>query len=184
MVGPTFFFGRPADVAPQFASGRIINSREVARDMPDQLTEFIRTKKGHMLGSDVDWETRKSDWIRSVEELYHRVEELLRSSIEAGDASVTWVETQVTEEFVGTYWIPRLEITIGNEGVVFRPMGLVVVGADGRVDLKGARGTVTLLREKSGEWVTVLERVPERKARPFDSDSLRKALQRVMLPVA
>jgi hypothetical protein len=152
--------------------------------MPDQLAEFIRTKKDHTLGSAIDWETRKRDWIRSVKELYRRVEELLKSSIDAGDVSVKWVEMEVTEEFVGTYRIPRLEITIGNEGVVFRPMGLVVMGADGRVDLKGARGTVTLLREKSGEWTAVLERVPEREARPVDSDSLRKALQRVMLPVS
>jgi len=152
--------------------------------MPDQLTEFIRTKKDHMLGSGIDWETRKRDWISSVAELYQRVEGLLRSSIDAGDVSVNLVEMELTEEFVGTYRIPRLELTIGNEGVVFRPMGLVVMGADGRVDLKGARGTVTLLREKSGEWVTVLERAPEREARPVDSDTLRKALQRVMLPVS
>ncbi len=63
-------------------------------------------------------------------------------------------------------------------------MGLIVMVADGRVDLKGARGTVNLLREKSGAWVAVLERVPEREARPVDSDTLRKALQRVMLPVS
>jgi hypothetical protein len=75
-------------------------------------------------------------------------------------------------------------VTIGNEDVVFRPMGLIVMVADGRVDLKGARGTVNPLREKSGAWVAVLERVPEREARLVDSDMLRKALQRVMPPVS
>ena len=72
-----------------------------------------------MLGSGTDWEVRKLDWIHSVTDLYRRVQELLKSSIDAGDVSVNWVEMELTEEFVGTYRIPRLEITIGNEGVVF-----------------------------------------------------------------
>lgn len=74
---------------------------------------------------------------------------------------------------------------MGNERVEFLPVGLGVFGADGRVDIIGACDSITLLR-KSGiddEWVIVLQRVPERRTAPLDVETLRYALERVMLPL-
>ena len=86
-------------------------------------------------------------WIRSVAHLYGVVEEMLRESIASNDVAVRRFDTQVTEEFVGTYSIPVLELTIGHERVEFRPKGLTVIGASGRVDILGERERVTLLQD-------------------------------------
>ena len=48
----------------------------------------------------------------------------------------------------------------------------------------GERDTVTLLKEANdGEWTVVLPRVPHRKTVQLDRESLKYALERVMLPL-
>jgi len=89
----------------------------------------------------------------------------------------------VTENFIGGYSIPALEITVGTERVKFLPVGITVAGASGRVDIRGERDTVTLLLDAKGEWAVILQRIPRFKTLPLDQKSLKYALERVMLPV-
>jgi hypothetical protein len=153
--------------------------------MADQLAEFIH-KKVHAEGAGIHWQAKKDAWIQAVEGLYARVELMLKGPVDSGDVSVETKAMEITEDFVGTYSIPRLELRVGTERVELRPMGLTVVGADGRVDIRGARSVIALLRNESGlanEWTMVLQRVPDRKTVPLDAESLRYALERVMLPL-
>jgi len=63
----------------------------------------------------------------------------------------------------------------------------MVLGAEGRVDIRGAGDTVTLIKraEENGnsEWTVVLQRVPHIRTAPLDRDSLKDALERAMLPL-
>jgi len=105
-------------------------------------------------------------------------------SIRDGTVVVDELESEVTEDFIGTYKVPQLQLTVGRDRVVFSPKGVNVIGAKGRVDLRGDRDTVTLIRTASdgdGEWRVVLQRVPKFVAVPLDESSLAEALQRVML---
>jgi hypothetical protein len=57
---------------------------------------------------------------------------MLRDSIDSGDVKLQNRDLEVTEEFVGTYTVPALDIFVGRERVEFRPMGVTVLGAEGR----------------------------------------------------
>ena len=154
--------------------------------MGNQLVDFLRARKQQVTSQEIDWQAKKDIWLRSVKTLYGLVQEMLRDSIASKDVAVRTFETQVTEDFVGTYSVPVLEVTVGNERVEFRPKGITVIGASGRVDIRGERDTVTLLRDerdlRSG-WTVVLQRVPRLRTAPLDPDSLRYALETVMLPL-
>jgi hypothetical protein len=111
---------------------------------------------------------------------------MLRNSIETMDVSVRTLDMEVTEDYIGTYTIPALELIVGGERVEFRPKGALVVGAAGRVDIRGGRDTVTLIRNAGNgdsEWNVLLQRVPSLRTVPFDRESLKYALERVMLPL-
>lgn len=153
----------------------------------DALGEFLRKKKDEASSSAIDWNAKRKDWIASVNRLYSLLaDDLLKKVIDQHVVRAKRVATEVTEEYVGTYTIPKLVLEIGNERVEFLPKAVNVVGAAGRVDLRGARDTVTMIREKrngasSDQWQVVLQRVPKVVTKPLDSDSLNEALQRVML---
>ena len=151
-----------------------------------RLTEFIRGRKEQAGRSAVDWQAKKDNWIRSVEELYALVRNMLHESIKSRDVTLRTSDVEVTEDYIGTYTIPALELVVGGERVEFRPRGALVLGAEGRVDIRGGRDTVTLIKntdKTGGEWSVVLQRIPHFRTVPFDEESLKDALERVMLPL-
>jgi hypothetical protein len=83
----------------------------------------------------------------SVQSLYELIQGMLRDSIAFKDVIVRTFDVQVTEDFIGTYSIPVLELSVGSERVEFRPKGITVIGAAGRLDIRGESGTVTLLMD-------------------------------------
>jgi hypothetical protein len=115
--------------------------------MEDQLVEFLRSKKVHAPLPEIDWQAKKDAWVRLVEGLYERVQEMLRDSIASKDVIVRTLNVEVTEDFIGTYSIPALELSVGGERVKFRPKGVTVIGAAGRVDIRGERDTIALLKD-------------------------------------
>src|ERR1039457_4171169 len=141
--------------------------------MGDQLTEFLRSRKEQAAKPEINWQARKDNWVRSVEGLYALVRKMLRKSIESKDVSVRTLKMEVTEDYIGTYTIPAVELTVGGERVEFRPKGVLVIGAAGRVDIRGGRDTVTLVKKTDkagGEWSMVLQRVPHLRTVPFDQN--------------
>jgi hypothetical protein len=154
--------------------------------MKDQLVEFLRSKKDQMTSPGTDWQAKKKAWIESVHGLYAQVEEMLKDSKESGDVKLQRRKMQITEDFVGTYSIPRLELNVGGERVEFRPMGVTVLGAAGRVDVRGERDVVTLLRQEVGaesKWIMILQRVPKLRTAQVDKETLKNVLEQVMLPL-
>jgi hypothetical protein len=153
----------------------------------DTLGEFLRRKKGESSSQDIDWNSKKDDWKDSVEQFYrYLTTDLLKNLIDDKTIEVSEVPKQITEEYIGTYTLPELRLKIGNSQVVFSPKGVNVIGATGRIDLRGDRDTVTLIREKtstgsSHQWQMVSQRVPKVITQPLNSDSLKWALEHVML---
>ena len=153
--------------------------------MGDQLVEFLRSKKGQANGPDVDWLAKKNAWIQSVKALYGQVRDMLRDSITSGDVKVETRDLEIAEEFVGTYTVPALDIFVGRERVEFRPMGVTVLGAEGRVDIRGERDVITLLKNEASAtgWSMVLQRLPRLKMEPVNRDTLTYAFEQVMQPL-
>lgn len=150
------------------------------------MVDFLRSKKEQAPIPEINWQLKKDTWVRSVESLYELVQEMLRDSIASKDVIVRTFDVQVTEDFIGTYSIPALELSVGSERVEFRPKGVTVIGAAGRVDIRGERDTVTLLKDTANAgsgWTIVLQRVPHLKTVQLDRESLKYALERVMLPL-
>ena len=80
-----------------------------------------------------------------------RNERIFKKYIEAGEIHVTRKSIQTSEEYLGSYEVPKLSFQIGNDRVVAKPLGHRVIGANERVDLIEARGTLRLvLLEKGG----------------------------------
>ena len=154
--------------------------------MEDQLVDFLRSRKEQAAGPEIDWQAKKDAWVRSVETLYELVQGMLSDSIASKDVIVRTFEMQVTEDFIGTYSIPVLELTVGSERVEFRPKGITVIGAAGRLDIRGEVDTVTLLKDTANAdsgWTIILQRIPHLKMVQLDRESLKYALERVMLPL-
>jgi|SRR5580658_1093205 hypothetical protein len=81
--------------------------------MGDQLTEFLRRKE-QARRPEIDWQAKKDEWAGRVEGLYVPVRKMLRKSIESKAVTVRTFDVEVTEDYIGTYTMPALEMRVGG----------------------------------------------------------------------
>lgn len=108
--------------------------------------KFIKRQKSQSVErAEVDWNARRDQWLKDVRELYAQVEEFLRKYVTSGDIVARHETIEVNEEKLGTYKAPSLVLRIGPQEVVLKPIGALVIGARGRVDLIGPKGRTRLV---------------------------------------
>ena len=92
-----------------------------------------------------------ADWLRELDGLYSAMEGYLQSYTESGQIRIERRPVQLTEEYLGTYDAEALAMSIGSDEVIAQPVGTVLIGSSGRVDLSGPRKTLRIvLLEKGG----------------------------------
>lgn len=111
------------------------------------LQEKLKSLAEKTAEEKVDWARRRDEWISAVGSLYDDIELWLGPWREQGYLTVTRAPVPKREEPLGDYVIDTLEITAGDETVVFEPFGRNVIGALGRIDvyLRGFKSDAQLL---------------------------------------
>jgi hypothetical protein len=145
-----------------------------------------------------------AEWQKAVGALLAQIQEFLQEYKDDGTIQFTDGVTQLSEESLGTYRIPNLVLRAGPAVLMVQPIGRLVVGATGRVDLyRQGRGTeserVVALRDASpsqpSSWVLymppdvepfviqslpALERSLRRTDLPLTKENLETALERLL----
>jgi hypothetical protein len=143
-----------------------------------ELEKFFR-KKAQRSGS-TNFVKLRRNWIRSVNALYDEIEiKYLARLIKEKVLTITRRRKMLFEEDLGEYSIDDLEINVGDERAIFSPKGHRIVGAQGRLDLEGDRGVVTLVLNL-GRWSIVASRTPTLRLVPLDEKTLLQAMKDVM----
>ena len=115
--------------------------------MASSLEIFLEQKKHKQEKREktTDWQQEKSKWIQAVQSLYVQVEKWLSAYKAKGLLDVQFRETQLTEDYLGTYSIQQMIISVSGEQVKLTPVGTLILGAYGRIDIAGDRSNATLL---------------------------------------
>lgn len=106
---------------------------------------FVSEQKRLAGAKEADWPQRRAEWLLNLQSLYDKIESILSSYISAGDIRVRYDPIELNEEGLGIYSASRLVLTIGTQDIVFAPVGTLIFGAKGRVDVLGSRGRATFL---------------------------------------
>lgn len=70
---------------------------------------------------------------------------------------ITYQPIRLSEENIGTYETRKMMITALNQTVSLEPMGTLIIGAHGRIDLKGRKGSVGFILRKNSSTPDELE---------------------------
>lgn len=108
--------------------------------------------------SPVDWAEELKDWKCNLDRFIKKVVEFLSPYIAQNKIRVEHVKKHIHEQHIGRYEVQTIEVSIGNTRVKFDPIGTNLLGAKGRVDMKGPSGTVrfVLVPESSmGPYVRI-----------------------------
>lgn len=112
----------------------------------DDFDEFVKRRKAQAeKSSPIDWEKRRQEWLDDIQALYGKIQEYLRDYIVDGRIETSYEPVIVNEERLGIYNTRKLVLKIGEDVIEFVPIGAVIFGAWGRVDIIGPRGNVRLV---------------------------------------
>ena len=150
-----------------------------------ELETFLRQKKTHYDTQRVaiDREGNKKIWLNGLDRLYTNINAWLNSLIQEKIVAVNYEEMILAEDFMVSYRVKNMHITVGAELVSLKPMGMNVIGAAGRVDMEGEEGTVMLVllskEVNHYQWYIVV-RTPQKQYFPLVKESFTDALEQVM----
>lgn len=92
-----------------------------------------------------DWAKERNDWLRHLTELYNRTELFLADYIKTGEIKLHYRDIEINEENIGSYSARQMILKIGPQEIVMTPIGTLLIGAKGRVDVVGPAGRARLV---------------------------------------
>ena len=93
----------------------------------------------------VDWNEMKRWWVGTVHGLFDQIDGWLHSLIQSGSVQSIRKTTQLTEEDLGRYDVESLELVLASRKLTFEPIGTMLIGAFGRIEVSGPNGKAVLL---------------------------------------
>ena len=149
--------------------------------MSGTLDQFLRDKKEKIEEESppVDWDARRIQWLDSLNHLYGVIDDWLSELKEDGTVTVSTEPKTLEEEDLGCYEANSLVIKVGPAKVTLEPLGTVILGAYGRIDIKGSKGSVMLVEPEWNDWQIAI-RTPRLKTVPLTEDSFTDVLKEIM----
>jgi len=93
----------------------------------------------------VDWNSQRDNWKSHVESLYSDIAKWTTDFTTAELLRIEREPISITEEEIGTYSIDKLIVMVAGRTVVFEPVGTLLIGAWGRINVHCAGKKESLL---------------------------------------
>jgi hypothetical protein len=150
--------------------------------MAKELTEFFQSKKqrSDQESAAIDWGKRREEWLSAIDNLYASIEGWLSEPVKKALVTLQRRQRPIEEAHLGAYSVDDLVLTVGDENVIFSPKGTNVVGAQGRVDVRGEAGESMFVVQPGPRWSVVVSRSPTLRTEALDADSFNETMQAVM----
>lgn len=114
-------------------------------DDKSEFDAFVKRQQQSAASAGADWSRELQDWLRYLSELYGRIEELLQDYIKSGAIAVGYREIPMNEENIGSYTARQMTLKIGPQEISLKPIGTLLIGTKGRVDVIGPSGRTRFL---------------------------------------
>lgn len=110
-----------------------------------EFDRFVQSQQAEQRPTaDFDPKQQLLEWRHYLDVLYKKIEGYMASYIAEGAAKITLGDIDLNEEFSGPYTVRQMLLEIGRSSITFKPIGTMLIGAKGRVDVQGPRGSARL----------------------------------------
>jgi hypothetical protein len=106
---------------------------------------FVRREQAAAAGSKLHWKKDRDEWLEYLKNLYETTESFLAEYIKKGDITVDYREIDLNEENIGAYKARQMILRVGRQEITMTPVGTLLIGTKGRVDVVGRAGRTRLV---------------------------------------
>jgi hypothetical protein len=123
-----------------------------------QNDEFLKLVKSHADKTNaevkqVDWGERLTWWLGKLDKLIVNIDQWLSPLNDQTDIAFVKKKYQIHEEKLGSYEANGLVVNFINASLEFKPVGSVIIGGYGRVDVIGPEGKALLILTYKDETI-------------------------------
>lgn len=119
---------------------------EDARTENRTFDEFVaRQQKTEAGAAAINWEKERDEWLTFLSSLYSTIESLLGKYISSSQIRIEYRPVELNEEHIGSYKTKQMVLRIGRQEVDIVPIGTLLIGSKGRVDVRGPAGRAQIL---------------------------------------
>lgn len=117
------------------------------------LSDFLKNKQEEYEQEQLSWSTVKEDWLQQVQDFLEQIKSWLQPLVE--EKLIQFDENTLTldEEHIGSYTTKVLEIVIGANRIKVQPVGRLIIGALGRIDISSNKGSYIILYHEQQGWI-------------------------------
>lgn len=126
-----------------------------------------------------DWANRKRDWLIALDQLYAIVDEIVVHGFKQAGYEVNAQKETVLifEDFIGSYNIENYIIRANDIEIKLIPIGTIILGGKGKVNLLISGDTIKLILQDWGKWRITKGFGSEMELVPFNEEHLIEALR-------
>ncbi|WIG83823.1 hypothetical protein KFZ68_20565 (plasmid) [Photobacterium damselae] len=126
---------------------------------------FLSKHEKQQQESTIDWIKQKDEWLDYIDAFYKQIETWFTPYIKDERVSYSYSPKALVEDHIGSYNVKNMKIDFAGQSVVLEPVGTLLIGTKGRIDMEGARGRVQfILADKNSPGFNV--RASINKPRP------------------
>ena len=139
------------------------------------FTEFLRSKRDEEQAESVNLKKRKAEWLNALDDLFAQIKSWLAEPVAQNLMTIGEKTIKLDEYRMGSYEAPKLVLQLGHDTVDIEPVGTIILGAKGRVDVKAGGVSFKLVLTNEGTWgILAADRTV---ARGLNEETFTKALQ-------
>ncbi len=111
---------------------------------------FIKKTNAKAESAKVDWHERREEWLDYLGEFYDMVDGFISDYVKSCQMSCIRTKTTLNERNIGSYDVDILSIEISGITIRLTPVGTILIGGKGRVDMVGPNGKVKFVLVPEG----------------------------------
>lgn len=145
--------------------------------MTKALDDFVdrEARKHAARQEEADWNLRRERWLEKLGEFYDFVDSSLKKYVDRDKVRIVHGTKSLNEQYVGSYEAPTRLVEIGDNQISLDPVGTMLIGAYGRVDMRGpyGRAKFALISESEFSEIEIsVDGVPMDAADPEEEESI------------
>ena len=149
------------------------------------FAEFVASQQPTPEDAAIDWAEERDDFLRNLQGLYDRIGDFLKEYVDNGSIRYSFSDMRLSEENLGTYPARRMDIRIGRKSIYLEPIGTLLIGNKGRVDVVGevGRAQILLVDEKAhgpGDLIKVTVNLDDEIPRPSMASEMKSRTWKIV----
>ena len=121
-----------------------------------EFEDLLKKHESKSEEKEINWEAQKTEWLDYISQFYSSVKTWLTPYKESGKLSYEFKKTEITEDYIGTYEVDVMVVNFAGQKLTMQPIGTLLIGTKGRIDMEGARGRVQfILADKDSKGMKI-----------------------------